>query len=60
MAGRNSSGDGELRKSVKRGETRNSRIGWSPGKRGVLPEGMNMSKASKAPMKPKVRKSIGS
>lgn len=60
MAGRNSSGDGELRKSVKKGENRNSKIGWSPGTRSVLPQGMNTSKASKAPVKPKARKSIGS
>lgn len=60
MAGRNSSGDGELKKSVKRGEKRNSSTGWSPGRRGVLPEGMNKGKASKAPVKPKARKPIGS
>jgi len=60
MAGRNSSGDGELKKSVKAGEKRNSKISWSPGKRSVLPPGLNTSKASKAPIKPKARKSIGS
>lgn len=58
MAGRNSSGDGELRKSVKKGETRNSKIPWSPGKRSALPPGLG--KSSKDPVKPKARKPIGS
>ena len=57
--GRNSSGDGELKKSVKRTESRNSSTGFSPGRRSVLPGGMNKGKASKDPAKPKVRKPIG-
>lgn len=58
MAGRNSSGDGELSKSIKRTEKRNSSVGWSPGRREAIPKGLG--KSSKNPVKPKVRKSIGS
>ena len=58
MAGRNSSGDGELKKSIKRGEKRNSAISFSPGRRQAIPQGLG--KSSKNPVKPKIRKSIGS
>lgn len=58
MAGRNSSGDGELKKSVKRVENRNSSTGWSPGRREAIPK--SLGKSSKNPVKPKARKSIGS
>lgn len=57
--GRNKSGDGEHKNSVKRTEVRNKTAGWSPGRRQVLPEGMNTGKAGKDPAKPKIRKPIG-
>lgn len=55
--GRNSSGDGELRNSVKRNESRNSSTGFSTGRRSAQPKGLG--KSSKNPVKPKIRKPIG-
>jgi hypothetical protein len=57
--GRGSSGDGEKKRAVKDRQKQNSKTGWSPGRRSVMPEGMNKSKASKDPAMPAIRKPIG-